>query len=110
MSFDGLMNLPVTLHVASPSGSEDDHGNEGVDYSDVEALGYIGRQTSAEIGQEGVQQESLRLFLYADAPATGWDAVTALGVRYEVSGPVWEVWWPRTATVHHLEVTIRRAA
>lgn len=109
MSLTALLNQPVTLHQRSP-GAEDEHGNPADVEATVATVGFISQQAASELGPEGVQQESYRLFLPAGTPVTGWDAATVDGTRFEIDGPPWPVFNPRTKTVHHVEATIRRAA
>jgi len=99
---------PVTLHLRTP-GAEDEHGNPATTESDLEVSGYASRQIASEQGEAGVVVgESMRLFLAAGTPLTGWDAVTIGGQEYEVIGDAWEVFNPRLGAVHHVEADIRR--
>lgn len=110
MPYEALLTEAVTLHLRTP-GAEDEHGNTATVEEDVEVPGYASRQIATEPagGDAAVVGESLRLFLRAGAPVTGWDAVTIAEVKYEVIGVPWAVWNPRTAIVHHVEADIRRA-
>jgi hypothetical protein len=99
----------VTLHLRTP-GAEDEHGNPAIVESDLIVQGFASRQIATEPaqGQGAVVGESLRLFLDASAPLTGWDAVTVEDYgKYEVIGRPWRVFNPRTAQVHHTEADIR---
>jgi hypothetical protein len=99
----------VTLH-ARTAGAEDEHGNPTTLEVDLEVAGFASRQVATEGADAVAVGEQMRLFLAADAPLTGWDAVTVMGEKFEVIGAPWEVWNPRTGAVHHVECDIRRVS
>ncbi len=108
MSYDGLLTMDATLHLRSPS-TEDEHGDPTTVETDVATRCFVSRQTATEVGVEQTAAETFRLYLPFDAPLDGLDAVTVMAQRYEVDGPPWFVFNPRTVVVHHVEATLRRA-
>lgn len=108
MVYARLLKRDVTLKLRG-SGAEDDHGNPTAVVTDLLVKGHISQHSGIEAQQGQVVGAGFRLFLAADAPVTGWDAVEVDGLSYEIVGAPWQVFSPRTGVVHHVEADIRRA-
>jgi hypothetical protein len=103
VSYAALLKRPVTLVLREP-GTPDAYGDpvatetEQVTTAELQLIG------AREELNENVQVTTWRLFLPADAPARGWDAVRLEdGTLLELSGDAWEVTSPRTGELHHVE-------
>jgi len=102
------LSQAITLHLRT-EGPEDEHGNPTVIDSDRVVPGLISQQFPQESGDGIVVGEGYRLYLNPGDTLEGWDACTIDSLRYEVIGAPWPVHNPRTASVHHVEVNLRRA-
>jgi hypothetical protein len=105
-----LLTLPATIKLRGAVTGEDEHGNPTYAAStEFHTKCYIGQQSRSEPGEDGaLQREGFRLFLLPDAPLKGWDTIEADGHTWEITGPPWHVWNPRTASFHHVEAQITR--
>jgi hypothetical protein len=103
MSIAMLMNRPVTLLHREP-GDPDEYGdpvNVETEQATTCELQLIGAREELN---DNVQVTTWRVFLPADAPASGWDAVRLEdGRTLELTGEAWQARNPRTREVHHVE-------
>ncbi len=108
-----LLNTPCTIIRRSPSGDEDDYGNEEQKPEDVETVCEVQKQVrraSEEPGDQGELSDTLWTgFFPAGTELRTGDAVRvdALG-EFEMVGDPWPVWNPRTKAVSHIEASLRR--
>lgn len=104
-----LLNRPVTIRVRTVDGV-DVYNDPTTVTADVETVGYLDQRVRAEDESDGsqIQEDQWRLMVPADTTVSGWDAVVVGDVVYEVHGPPWQVWNPRTRRVSHVEATLRR--
>lgn len=98
---DIVLNLRV-------EGAEDEHGNPTWTTLPTAVQGFASELVTGEAQEGAVLEGSMRLYLAADSPITGWDSCTFDGYDWEVIGLPWKVFNPRTAEVHHVEADIRR--
>lgn len=104
-----LLNRPVTIRVRT-AGDVDVYNDPTSTTADVQTVGYLDQRLRSEDESDGAQtqEDRWRLMVPADTTVTGWDAVVVADVVYEVFGPPWQVWNPRTRRVSHVEATLRR--
>lgn len=62
--------------------------------------------SSGEEGEGALLPGRFRVFLPADCPATGWDALVIDGETYELAGDPAEYWLPLSKRLHHLEADV----
>jgi hypothetical protein len=105
VSLEHLLPYEVVLLRREPDGPPDVYGNPT--FSELEQPTRCElQQSGARMDLErGVQVTTWHLFLPADAPASGWDAVRlADGRVLELNGEAWPVGVPRAGgRVHHVE-------
>lgn len=106
-----LMTLPCTVTPMSVT-STDDRGDDVLTAgTPVDTTCWIEQTASSEqTAGTHTTDETMRLFL---PPATVIDAddrVTVEGLTYELTGPPWLAFNPRSRTHTHLEAQIRRVA
>lgn len=104
-----LLNLPVTIRIRAEDG-RDVYGDPTTSTSDVVTVGYLDQRLRSEDESDGsqTQEDRWRLMVPADTTVSGWDQVLVGGLAYEVFGPPWPVYNPRTRRVSHVEATLRR--
>lgn len=68
------------------------------------------RDEKRTIVGEDMQAETWTLYLPPGTTVDGNDNVAVDGVTYEVVGPPWPAFNPRSRKVTHIEATLRRAA
>jgi hypothetical protein len=106
-----LLTRPATLieRVADPE-TPDEYGNPGWTETGIDTACELQQVGSSEALGDAVQVTLWRLFLPAETPARGWDALRLEGddVLYELEGDPWQVRNPRTGAVSHVEASARR--
>lgn len=108
-----LMNTPTTILRRSASG-EDAYGNETETVEEIETVSEVQKQQRAdeEPGDEGEMSDTKWVgFFPAGTELQTADAVRVEGIGVlELVGDPWAVRNPRTQTISHLEVPLRRTA
>jgi hypothetical protein len=108
-TFDRLLRTPVTLLTRTGSPTPDEFGEQTDDVDEVETFAHLQQDTAAELHGGAVQDTAWRVWLPADAPAKGWDALRLEdGTVLELDGDAWPVENPRAGGVHHVEARVRR--
>jgi hypothetical protein len=108
-----LMTLPCTLYPRAV-GSSDEYGDQVlVDGTPVVLDGDPGcwieqTQRSERTDNQNEQAETFSLYLPSDADVSGLDRIEVEGVSYELDGPPWRAFNPRTRQYTHLQATVRR--
>ena len=109
MSVEALLKIPATLLLREPDDSPDPYGNPG--WTETEQTTLCELQQTAEFEELGatVQATTFRVFLPADAPLRGWDALRLEdGTIYELAGDA-ALWTnPRSGVASHVEGSVRR--
>ena len=98
-----LFNQPCSLVTRVP-GPPDPYGDPTWVETVTESRCYAEQATASEPGDPNYQAEEWRILLDADVPTDGLDAVVVDGKRFEVIGPPWRAFNPRTKTVWHTEL------
>jgi hypothetical protein len=107
-----------TLVLLASTGAEDEYGNPTDDASDpvtVRCFVSTTRGGTLLTGEDesGLAQtlvESLVVYIEPDAEVTGHARLTVDGATYEVIGPPFHAYNPRTRTPEYWEATVRRTA
>jgi hypothetical protein len=109
VSVETMLKTPCTLVTRTQDGPPDEYGNPT--WTEVE------RPTMCELQQAGateeigdaVQASRWRVFLPADAPVRGWDAIRLDdGTLLELAGDAWPVRNLLTDAVSHVEAEALR--
>lgn len=106
----GLLKVSVTLlkRSADPAAA-DEYGNPGWTVVEQQTTAEIQQIGSREANDAAVQIATYRVWLPADAPARGWDALRLEdGTVLELEGDAWLAVNPRTGVAHHVEAMVRR--
>lgn len=108
MSASRLMTQTGTLHHVTQSGS--DEYNDPTTSETTETVGCLLQQrTRIEQTAGGqISTETLVLFLPAGTDVDTIDYVTVDGLDYQLDGPTWEAFNPRSRSVSHIEAWVRR--
>jgi hypothetical protein len=108
-----LLRQSVAITTPTQDGAVDEFGDPTDSTSSATFLGYLyqrvrGEDTSGRV----IQSEELGLVLVPEArdAINGNSRVTVDGVTYELDGPPWPAFNPRTGEVEHVEATLRRTA
>lgn len=109
MSFAGLLNQPLTIQHRGTTSTDPDYGNDVPGTIDtITTNGYVEQTEATEIT---VDRETYRIdwlvFLPADVTIDGSDRIVHGSRTLEVIGSPHQVWNPRTASTHHIEVRAR---
>jgi hypothetical protein len=103
-----LLVQSVTLLRRVPAGT-DEFGDPTYTFDPVTVPGLLQVTVSYERPAiEAPQEHHGRLFLHADAPLDGWDAVEVDGERWEVDGPPRREYRPLSFSYHHVICEVRR--
>lgn len=101
-----LFTQPVVLHRREP-GPPDAYGDPTwVDFTE-DALCYAEQASASEPGDPNYQADEWRFVFDESVGLDGVDAIDKDGSRFEVIGPPWPAYNPRTRTVHHVELRAR---
>ena len=109
MTIASLLTLPCTIVRRSPTGTEDDYGNEIPGESTVSTLCELQQRQRGET-EETVSDTSWLLVLPADTDVDSADVVIVAGKEYEMAGDPWVVRDPETGVLSHTEATVVRTA
>ena len=106
MSFDRLLNQPLTVQTTSDA-TLDDYGSviPGLPTgAPVPVLGYLEQTTTTEyVSGRQTTVTTWAAFLSAGTAITPMDYIAREGQKFQVSGEPWHVYNPRTKAVHHIE-------
>lgn len=104
-----LMTQTGTLHHVTETGT--DEYNDPTTSETTTTVGcLIQQRTRIEQTAGGqVSTETLVLFLPAGTDVDTLDYVTVDGRDYQIDGPPWEAFNPRSEAVSHIEAWVRRA-
>jgi hypothetical protein len=103
-----LLVQEITLLLREQTGT-DEFGDPTYTESQMAVKGLLQNTVSYEQpGVEAPQESHGRLFLHADAPLNGWDAVMVDGERWEVDGPPRREYRPLAFSYHHIITEVRR--
>lgn len=107
-----LLRQTVTLRTPSGAGAPDEFGDPTAGtISTTVVLGYLFQRTRGEdTAGRTIQTEELGLILPPEAVVSGNSTAEVDGIVYELDGPPWPAFNPRTAEVEHIEATVRRTA
>lgn len=108
MSLRGLLFESVTIYQREPAG-RDEYGDV-VDQEVPHAWqGLLAHQNAATEITAGAETESeiRKLILEPGAPIDGWSRVEVEGQSWEVTGPPWFVWNPRTQQPAYVSALVR---
>lgn len=103
MSVRDLMRHEAALVTRTP-GEPDEYGNPTSTETELATVCELQQAGAREELDGAVPVTTWRVFLPADAPAKGWDAVRlADGRVLELNGDAWAVSSPRTGELSHVE-------
>lgn len=107
MSFSGLLTQTVEILPYDETGV-DDYNDPAPDFGDpISSPAYLEKRQSNEDNRDRETAVSgWLLFLPASAAIDYRDRVRYGDMTFEVDGTINEVWNPRTASVHHIEVDL----
>lgn len=108
VTLDHLLTRPATLLLRTRSG-EDALGDPTYETASIPVVCELQQTSSSEDHEGGLQLTRYRVWLPADAPLEGWDALELDGAVYELDGDPNPVWHPPTRSVHHVEAAVSRA-
>jgi hypothetical protein len=107
VSVEALMKLPVTLLTREPTGPVDPYGNPAFVVTEFETVCELQQQGATEEEGGALQVTTWRVFLPADAPARGWDAVRLEdGTILELDGDP-ALWRSPKTGLSHVEAYLR---
>lgn len=110
MNPNHLLNQTVTIVTVTDDVTLDVYGNADTTETMVTTVGYLEQQQRGESGDENqILREGWTLFLPAGTVVGGDDRVIVDGNSYEVDGPSWAVFNPRTRTYSHVRVWLKDA-
>jgi len=90
-------------------GLPDEMGDPTWVYQDVPGVCELQQVQAWEVRDGAPFLVSLwRLYVLPNVGLTGWDSVTVDGHKYTVDGEPWPVWNPRTRSLSHYEMNVRR--
>lgn len=107
-----LMTQTGTLHHVAQDGARDEYNNatEGTPTTETVACLLQQRQRIEQTAQGQIATETLILFLPAGTDVDTLDYVTVDGNDYQIDGPPWAAYNPRSQAVSHIECTVRRTS
>lgn len=106
-----LLNRPVTIVRALPSGDEDEYGNEQPSEDVVETVGELQQTRRDEPADSGeLSRTTWLLVLPAGTDIRTGDSVEVDGASYQLVGDPWPARNPRTQAESHVEATVIRTA
>ena len=107
MSVETLMRTPCTLLARTQDGAPDEYGNPSWTEAEQATVCELQQAGSHEENQDALQVARWRLFLPADAPARGWDAIRlADGTVLQLAGDAWPVRNLLTDAISHVEAEV----
>lgn len=114
MTITNLINLPCQIVRRTPSGLEDDYGNEipgETVVSTVCEFQKLPRSSDQEDASRNELAESRwNVFFPAGTDVDSGDALIIGGTEYEVDGDPWDARNPLTDQVSHVELMAKRVA
>jgi hypothetical protein len=107
-TLDHLLTRPATLVQRDATG-EDALGDPTYGLVETATVVELQQVGSGEDLDGGLLTSRYRVWLPADAPIDGWDAIEVGGETYELDGDPNPVWNPSTQSVHHVEAEVTLA-
>lgn len=108
MTFAGMLNQPLTVHLRGVTGT-DQYNNEVVGTtSSYPVEGYLEQTAATEvIVDRQTYTSDWLLVLPAGSALTAWSQVAHGSDTFEVIGPPSRPWNPRTRSEHHVEARLK---
>jgi hypothetical protein len=109
VTIDQLLRTDCTLLARTQDGPPDEYGNPTWVEAEQPTRCELQQAGASEELGDAVQVARWRLFLPADAPARGWDAIRLDdGTVLQLAGDAWPVRNLLTDTVSHVEAEVLR--
>ena len=107
MSVTALMRTPCVLLARTQDGPADEYGNPSWQEAEQTTVCELQQAGASEENQDALQVARWRVFLPADAPARGWDAIRLEdGTVLQLAGDAWPVRNLLTDTISHVEAEV----